>query len=201
MNKNNKLFMIIYSIVLFVIIGTGGFSIYKLNDELGNVKDSLSELDELKEENDYLKTQVSNLQTSFDSIFYGEGENTGYSIDAFEQIKMTNIVSESKGETIVVWLGMQGCGYCQAYAPLLEKVTNTYNIKAKYVDVSVMSEEDYNTLLSIEGINGYENFVEQFTGTPFTMILKDGKVIGGLDGYYDESGIIAEFERVGFRSN
>lgn len=200
MEKKSKILFLIIIVLLFGIIISGGIISYKLYDEINAMKSELKELEYLKKNNEYLNTQVSNLQTSLDAYINSDGtenENVGYDISAFEQIEMSEIVSASKGKTIVVWLGMQGCGFCQAYAPLLESVTKDFGIKAKYVDVSLLTQDDYNVLLAIKGVSGYEDFSSQFSGTPFTMILRDGKIVGGLDGYYEKAMIETEFIRVG----
>ena len=49
-----------------------------------------------------------------------ESENSSYSTAAFDEIKGTDIAKESKGKTIVVMMGRQGCGYCAAYETFMK---------------------------------------------------------------------------------
>lgn len=121
----------------------------------------------------------------------------GYDTSAFNTITADQIKDLSSGKTIVVWLGYQSCGYCQAYAPILAEVTKEYGITANYIDVQQLSEEGYNTVTSLSGSGEWAEFASTFTGTPFTLIIKNNKVIGGLKGANEASVIKAAFESAG----
>lgn len=124
----------------------------------------------------------------------------GYSTENFDVILGTDIEAASKNETIVIMLGQQGCGYCAMYAPYLEKVQEEYGIKAKYIDVSkITKESEYNAIVNLKGTGEYETFAKDTFGyTPITLIVKNNKVIGGIEGATDEAGIRTALEKAGF---
>ena len=127
-----------------------------------------------------------------------EEETTGYDTSAFKAIKPKEIESLSSGKTIVVWIGFQECQFCQKYAPLLTQVTKEYNITANYIDISTITEDEFNVITSLTGKGDWAEFAASFTGTPFTLIIKNNKVVGGINGYVDADGIRKAFDNAGF---
>ncbi len=124
---------------------------------------------------------------------------TGFDTSSFNTIMPSQIKELSNGKTIVVWIGAQGCGYCQMYAPLIEKVSKDYKIVSNYIDTQTLTPEEDNILMSLDGDNEWKGFIKNFTGTPFTIIVKDNKIIGGLDGYWEEEKIQDAFYVAGLR--
>ncbi len=149
----------------------------------------------LSDEVDSLTSRLTTLESKINGTSSTESET--YDVSRFKEISMSDIQSDSKGKTIVVWLGLPTCGYCQAYAPLLADVADEYGITARYINVSTMTQEDYDTLVSLKGKGDYENYGSSFTGTPFTMIIKNGVIIGGINGYVDSPYIESAFEAAG----
>ena len=137
----------------------------------------------------------------------GTGESTGtdtqgqsgYDTSAFNAIYPEDIASLSKKKTIVVWIGYQNCGFCQAYAPLLTQVTKEYGITANYIDLTTVTQDQMNIILSLKGEGSWENFAASFEGTPFTLIIKNNKVIGGIGGYAEADKIAKAFDNAGIK--
>lgn len=126
-------------------------------------------------------------------------ESGGYDTSAFNTISSDQIASLSKNKTIVVWIGYQACGFCQAYAPLLAQVTQEYGITANYIDLTKVTEAEMNTVMSLTGKGTWADFAASFTGTPFTLIIKDNKVVGGINGYTEATNIAKAFENAGIK--
>lgn len=124
---------------------------------------------------------------------------SGYDTSAFNKIEASDIKSLSDGKTIVVWLGYQGCGYCQAYAPVLAEVTKDYGITANYIDVATLTNEGLETITSLTGSGEWKEFASTFTGTPFTLIIKNNKVVGGYKGAVKASQIEEAFGNAGIK--
>lgn len=124
---------------------------------------------------------------------------SGYDTSAFNTIKPADIESLSKNKTIVVWIGYQQCQFCQAYAPLLTQVTEEYGITANYIDISTITEDELNIVMSLTGKGDWEDFAASFTGTPFTLIIKNNKVVGGINGYVEASQIADAFDDAGLK--
>ena len=126
-------------------------------------------------------------------------ETSGYDTSAFNQIYPEDIASLSKGKTIVVWIGYQSCGFCQAYAPLLAQVTKEYGITANYIDLSTVTNAQVQTIVSLEGKGDWKDFAASFEGTPFTLFIKDNKVVGGINGYREANEIAKAFDNAGIK--
>ena len=150
----------------------------------------------LNEDINELTERISKLEKASGGTNY---EEDTYDVSLFKEISISDIASESKKETIVVWLGLPTCGYCKAYAPLLAEVADEYGIVARYVDVSAMTQEDYDILVSLSGKGDYDGFGASFTGTPFTMIIKNNQIIGGINGYVEKDSIVEAFENAGIK--
>lgn len=171
--------VLVLGLIVVIALIIGIVNIRNLSDEVASLNDRL---------------------TTLENNINGTGSNTGsetYDVSRFKEISMADIESDSKGKTIVVWLGLPTCGYCQAYAPLIADVADEYGITARYIDVSTMTQEDYDILVSIEGKGDYEGYGSSFTGTPFTMIIKNGVIVGGINGYVDTVYIESAFEAAG----
>ena len=125
--------------------------------------------------------------------------SVGYDTSAFKSIKPADIESLSKNKTIVVWIGYQECSFCQAYAPLLTKVTKEFGITANYIDVSTITQDELNIVTALTGKGDWKEFAASFSGTPFTLIVKNNKVVGGINGYTEAENIAAAFEAAGLK--
>lgn len=199
--KNNSgsdvtiLLMIILVIGLLVI---GGFIILRkeiktVNDELLRTKQVLSEY------GIYIDEQPQ--------------ASSAYDTSVYNVIKPSDIVNESKGKKIVLWIGRQSCGYCEMYAPYINEATKNYGIKAYYIDLAeliefnvaqpyIKDEEEFNILSSLNGDGEWSGYAEENVGgTPLTLIIKDNKVIGGLSGYADTNSVMKAFENAGLKKN
>lgn len=128
-----------------------------------------------------------------------EETTSGYDTSAFNAIKPADIESLSKNNTIVVWIGYQQCQFCQAYAPLLAQVTEEYGITANYIDITTITESELNEIKALTGKGDWKEFAASFTGTPFTLIIKNNKVVGGINGLVEASKIADAFDDAGLK--
>ena len=198
--KNNSsditiVLMLVLIMGLFMIVGFLLFrsKITELEEELVHTKEVLSEygiyIDEQAKQQDQYDTSVYNV------------------------IKPSDIAKESKGKTIVVWIGRQSCGYCTMYAPYINEATTNYGIKAYYIDLAelidfnapqpyISNAEEFGILSGLKGSGKWDGFAEENVGgTPLTLIIKDNKVIGGLSGYSDTNTIMQVFADAGLKKN
>ena len=97
---------------------------------------------------------------------------------------------ELKG-TQVIYIGRDGCGYCQAFVPGLEYLSEKYNFKYEYVNTDKLTEENFYKWL--EKVNVEE---EKF-GTPTFAVLKDGKLVESHVGYVEEKELFAFLQKNG----
>lgn len=180
-NNNNNNAVIIMGAILAVALVFGVINVRNINADM-----------------EALTERVTTLENKINGTG-GSSSSEGYDTSLFKEITIADIEKESKGKTIVVWLGIPTCGYCQAYAPLLAEVADDYGITARYVDVAAMTQEDYDILVTLEGDDEYKGFGASFTGTPFTMIIKNGKVVGGINGYVETDRIELAFNEAGLK--
>ena len=198
-NNNSDTAIVLLLVLIMGILMIGGFyllrkEIHDLEDELVKTKNVLSEY------GIYIDPQP---QTS-----------TSYDTSVYNIIKPSDIAKESKGKTIVLWVGRQSCGYCSMYAPYLNDALNTYGIKAYYIDLAqlvefnvpqpyVSDEEEYGILVNLKGDGEWDGYAAEYVGgTPLTLVIKDNKVVGGLSGYTDNvANILNVFDKAGVKKN
>ncbi len=132
-----------------------------------------------------------------------------YDISEFKEIKGSEIASESNGQTIVVMIGRQGCGYCAAYAPVITKVAKEFGVTVRYVnllsflDIStnpakVIDQVSFNAINSLEGEKGVQYTGEDaLHGTPATLFIRNNKIVDFISGYTDETTLKAVFTTSG----
>lgn len=133
--------------------------------------------------------------------------STSYDTSMFEEIKGSDIKSLSKGKTIVLWIGRQGCGYCSAYAPVVASVKEAHKLDIKYIDYSKMinlstgqitDQDSYDAIKGLTGDGDYAKYGEKvITGTPYTLVIKNNKVINALRGYGSESDLVSVLKDAG----
>jgi len=137
-------------------------------------------------------------------------ENSGtYDTSAFKEISASDIKSESKNETIVVLVGRQGCGYCAAFVPIITEVAEKHGITVRYIDFAkivdvnagvITDSEAYDTISKLEGTGTWAKFGETaMTGTPNTMIIKNNKIISGINGYNEADAVEEAFKEAGIK--
>ena len=71
-------------------------------------------------------------------------------------------------ETFLLFVWQEGCSHCEAFEPVLKNVISKLNIKVYGLDLRSLSEEEYSVFKN-------KTFV---TGTPSTLLIKDGKYLG-----------------------
>lgn len=118
-------------------------------------------------------------------------ESGEYDVSMFDTISMEDFKEVSESEDLqVVYIGRSTCGYCVAFLPTLQQAQKEYGYTTKYLDITTMSSEDQEEILTYD--NDDEFLSENFGSTPMVLIMKDGKLVDGWVGYteYDS---FAEF--------
>lgn len=78
-----------------------------------------------------------------------------------------------------------GCGYCEAYEPILEEVATEYNIPINYINLSHLSEEDYYALSESNTYLKKNNW-----GTPTTLFMYGKDVVDSIGGYVEKDTLV-----------
>ena len=80
----------------------------------------------------------------------------------------------------VIYIGREGCAYCQAFVPGLENLSKKYNFEYKYVDTDKTSEEELSEWLK------KLNVKEEEFGTPTFAVLINKELKQSHVGYLPE---------------
>lgn len=70
----------------------------------------------------------------------------------------------NSGEKFVLFIGSEECSHCQKYKGTLNRVVKDYNVEIFYIDISLLTAEQF----------AYLNSHFPFTGTPTTIVIENG---------------------------
>lgn len=140
-----------------------------------------------------------------------ETEQTAtYDTSAFTKVKAQDLESLSKKDTIIVWIGRQGCGYCGQFAPTITSIGEKLDETIYYLDladvlnfssqqVTIADEEAYDILVNFATDKDNEDVMDEFGATPMTLVIKKNKIVGNFVGAYDEATALEILEEEGFK--
>lgn len=92
----------------------------------------------------------------------------------------------------VVVIKRDGCGYCEMYDPIVEEVANKYGLPIRYINMSNLTQEEYNKL----GRSNSYLRKEQW-GTPTTLFMYGEHVVDSIGGYVEKDTLV-EFVKENF---
>ena len=95
--------------------------------------------------------------------------------------KSANIVKKveellNSNEAKAIYIMRTGCTYCELNESNMNSVVKEYNFEYYNIDTNDLVEKDLNKVITLLGIDG-NNF-----GTPYLTAVKEGKVLGNLNG-------------------
>ena len=100
----------------------------------------------------------------------------------FNEITYSNYLEKiDSNEPFLVVIVKDGCGYCEMYEPILKEVADEYNLPINYINLTNLSEEEYNDLAQS---NAY--LKKNQWGTPTTLFMLGVSVIDSIGGYVDK---------------
>lgn len=92
---------------------------------------------------------------------------------------------QEANKPFIVVIAQTGCGHCENYRPVVEKVSNELGISFNWIDVSKIPKEDYTTFLKS---NSFFRKNKQW-GTPTTLLLNNSDTIAKINGYVEEDAL------------
>lgn len=98
-----------------------------------------------------------------------------------------------QNKEFILFIGATGCSWCEKFTPVVTDVTEKYNLTVYYLDISKLSSNQYNSLVSS---NDWLSSNEW--GTPTTLILSKNNTRDVLSGYTEESELVNFFQTNGF---
>lgn len=100
----------------------------------------------------------------------------------FNEITYSNYLEKiDSNKPFLVVIVKDGCGYCEMYEPILKEVADEYNLPINYINLTNLSEEEYNNLAQS---NAY--LKKNQWGTPTTLFMLGDSVIDSIGGYVDK---------------
>lgn len=106
----------------------------------------------------------------------------------FNEITYSEYVEKMNEEKpFLVIIVKDGCGYCEAYTPIVTEVAEEYNLPIYYINLTNITEEEYTALSKS---NSY--LKSQQWGTPTTLLMSGKTVVGSISGYVDKDTFVKD---------
>lgn len=116
----------------------------------------------------------------------------GKKLSGYTEISYQEYVSKIEtGDTFPLVIGSATCSACNMFKPIMESFISKYQVEVFYIDISTLSEDDYNLL----------NSEINFSSTPTTVFIKDGKqtsVYYRIVGSETLSGVVNAYTKMGY---
>lgn len=102
----------------------------------------------------------------------------GNKITTYDEIDYSEYSSliEAK-ENLVLYIGSANCSHCLNFKPTLEKIIEKYQLDVKYIDISTLTDKEYEVLKN----------KTKLQGTPTVVFIEEGvvqtspKIVGAVD--------------------
>ena len=124
-----------------------------------------------------------------------EGTTTlEYDVSKFKEISASDIEGESKGKTILLYIGRSTCGYCVQFVPILQQVQANHKYTTYYLDIAkiydyqngvVLDKDAESIMVGLKTNDSQKDVMNNFGSTPMTLVIKNGKVVDSIVGYVD----------------
>lgn len=140
---------------------------------------------------DYVEFFKENDMLPEDAVYSAEQYITSIDYDKYSELI-------SNDDTNIIVVGQTTCSHCIAIKPALNSVAGDYDLTINYLNLTKMSEDEYNKFTnSLKEIEyNDEDFVNEGSfGTPLTLIVKNGKVKGYISGERTISQLVREFKK------
>lgn len=107
----------------------------------------------------------------------------------FTEITYTEYEEKMNTEDpFVVVIVRDGCGYCEAYEPVVEEVANEYKLPIYYINMSNLSSEEYTALGTS---NSFFRKNQGKWGTPTTLFMYGDYVVDTITQYVDKDTLVS----------
>lgn len=92
-------------------------------------------------------------------------------------------------ENFILYIKQTNCSHCQKFTPNLQKVLNKYHIKAYYLNLTNLEDENKESFYKLVPVDG----------TPVVYFYEKGEQLPTkIDGYREKSVIIGKLRSVGY---
>lgn len=101
-----------------------------------------------------------------------------------------SLIADDKKSIIVV--GQSTCIHCIRTKLVLNKIVDEYGTKINYLNVSYLDDNE-----TAEFKKSFDYFGTDDWGTPVTIVVKNGEIVGTLEGEQSEQNYVSFFEEQG----
>lgn len=95
-------------------------------------------------------------------------------------------------EEQIIFLGRPTCYYCQLTTPIMDELSKEYDFSYQYINTDEINSSTLNKILT-----KIEADPEHF-GTPYIVVVKEGKVLATQSGYAEKGDMFKFFQDNGF---
>lgn len=97
------------------------------------------------------------------------------------------LTDTASDEYVVTVIAQTTCSHCINFKPVMQKANNEYEFKLYWLEADELTNNDYNALTGTYDL-------EDYSGTPYTFITKNGEVLDHLSGERDYDTLIKFLE-------
>ena len=117
-----------------------------------------------------------------------------YTVKRSEKIYNSFLEDLNSTEEKIVFIGREGCSWCQLFQPIFDYYANKYEFTYQYIDTEKVANKHFNQILDKLLIDAGD------FGTPLVVFVKEGKVIDKISGYVDERELLNKLKDKGYIS-
>ncbi len=97
------------------------------------------------------------------------------------------LTDTASDEYVVTVIAQTTCSHCINFKPVMQKANNEYEFKLYWLEADELTNNDYNALTGTYDL-------EDYSGTPYTFITKNGEVLDHLSGERDYDTLVEFLE-------
>ena len=97
------------------------------------------------------------------------------------------LTDTASDEYVVTVIARTTCSHCINFKPVMQKANNEYEFKLYWLEADELTNNDYNALTGTYDL-------EDYSGTPYTFITKNGEVLDHLSGERDYDTLVEFLE-------
>ena len=97
------------------------------------------------------------------------------------------LTDTASDEYVVTVIAQTTCSHCINFKPVMQKANNEYEFKLYWLEADELTNNDYNVLTGTYDL-------EDYSGTPYTFITKNGEVLDHLSGERDYDTLVEFLE-------
>ena len=128
-------------------------------------------------------------------------------VDNFEKISAYELEKLDANAYTVVYIGRDGCDFCEKMMPNLIKAQKEYGYTTKYLDLgqimefpsgNIKDQEAYDIMINYDVVDG-SSVMDKFGTTPMILVIHDKKIVASQVGYREYDVFEQFLEKAGLK--